>query len=87
MRQLWLSTIGVGLMLIGTSDAKAAKVETWRQESASAFNKGKKERVVISDSGRVRLGQTVSSDHSLTVARVWDLAPRFNRTDLCRDRR
>ena len=36
-----------------------AKLETWRQETASAFAKGHRERVVVSDSGRVRLGQAL----------------------------
>ena len=54
--------------------AIAAKVETWRADSASAFGKGKKERVVISDTGRVRLGHSLGPVGSMTAARVWDLA-------------
>jgi len=69
-----LGAIGLGMLVLGSSFAMAAKVETWRQESASAFNKGKKERVVISETGRVRLGQTLVPEGSLAVARVWDLA-------------
>ncbi len=34
-----------------------AKLESWREESASAFLKGKRERVVVSDAGKIRLGQ------------------------------
>ncbi len=51
-----------------------AKVETWRQEGPSAFAKGHRESVVISDNGRVRLGHAVSTVGSLTASRVWDLA-------------
>jgi hypothetical protein len=51
-----------------------AKVETWRQEGPSAFAKGHRESVVISDNGRVRLGHAVAPVGSLGAARVWDLA-------------
>ena len=51
-----------------------AKVETWRQDSASAFAKGKKERVVVSDTGRVRLGRKVAPTSPLEATHVWDLA-------------
>ncbi len=54
--------------------AVGAKVETWRHDSASAFGKGKKERVVVSDAGRVRLGHSLGPVGSMTAARVWDLA-------------
>lgn len=69
-----LGTMVLGLLILGSHSAKAAKVETWRQESASAFNKGKKERVVISDTGRVRLGQPLGPIGSLATARVWDVS-------------
>ncbi len=51
-----------------------AKLETWRQESASAFAKHHRERVVISDQGNVRLGQALISTGPLAAERVWDLA-------------
>ena len=51
-----------------------AKVETWRQEGPAAFAKCRREGVVISDSGRVRLGHALSSLGSLAAERVWDLA-------------
>src|SRR5262245_3078801 len=37
-----------------------AKVETWRQEGAGAFAKAHREGVVISDTGRVRLGHALA---------------------------
>ena len=45
----------------GAWPAVLAKLETWRQERASAFAKGHREHVVVSDSGRVRLGQALES--------------------------
>lgn len=51
----------------------AGKVETWRYDTASAFNRAKKERVVTSDAGRVRLAQVLEPTESLDAARVWDL--------------
>ncbi|MDB5350380.1 MAG: hypothetical protein JWN86_1627 [Planctomycetota bacterium] len=54
--------------------ASASKVETWRQDSPAAFAKGKKERVVVSDTGRIRLGRMVEPVGALDAAHVWDLA-------------
>jgi hypothetical protein len=54
--------------------AATAKVETWRQEGPTAFTKAHREGVVISDTGRVRLGHAISPVGSLKVERVWDLA-------------
>ncbi len=51
-----------------------AKLETWRTEGAPAFNKGKKEGVVVSDAGKVRLGRTLKTLGSVDATRVWDLA-------------
>ncbi len=52
----------------------AAKVETWRTEGSSAFGKGHREGVVISDGGRVRLAQAIRPTARLDASRVWDLA-------------
>jgi hypothetical protein len=51
-----------------------AKLETWREESASAFGKGKRERIVVADSGKVRLGHALKPLGTLEASRVWDLA-------------
>ncbi len=51
-----------------------ARLETWKEESASAFGKGRRERVVISDTGRVRLGHALKTLGTLDAAHVWDLA-------------
>ncbi len=51
-----------------------AKVETWRQEGPTAFAKARREGVVISEHGRVRLGHSVSTFGTLSAERVWDLA-------------
>jgi hypothetical protein len=51
-----------------------AKIETWRQEGASAFSKARREGVVISENGRVRLGHSVSTLGTLKAEHVWDLA-------------
>jgi hypothetical protein len=50
------------------------KLEIWRQEGASAFAKHHRERVVISDQGKVRLSQALVPTGSLAAERVWDLA-------------
>jgi hypothetical protein len=51
----------------------AAKVETWREEGTAAFSKCHREDVVISDTGRVRLGHAVKPVGTLSAERVWDL--------------
>jgi hypothetical protein len=51
-----------------------AKLETWRQEGPTAFAKAHREGVVVSDSGRVRLGHALSPYGALAADRVWDLA-------------
>src|SRR5690242_6190431 len=51
-----------------------ARLETWREESASAFGKGRREGVVVSDNGLVRLGRALKPLGSLDAVRVWDLA-------------
>ncbi|MFO0910297.1 MAG: WD40 repeat domain-containing protein [Isosphaeraceae bacterium] len=50
-----------------------ARLESWRTESASAFRKGQRDRVVVSDSGTVRLGQALAPVGKLEASRVWDL--------------
>lgn len=60
-------------MLVMTAAAAAAKLEIWKQDTAAAFGKGKKERVVISDSGRVRLARELQPLGRIDAARVWDL--------------
>ncbi len=51
-----------------------AKLESWRDENAAAFQKGKRESVVVSDAGKVRLGHVLDPIGKLDAARVWDLA-------------
>jgi hypothetical protein len=50
-----------------------AKVETWRLDSPSAFAKAKRERVIVSDLGHVRLGRAVLPTAPLDAVHVWDL--------------
>ncbi len=66
--------LGGSLLLVLTTAALGAKVETWRQEGATAFAKGHREDVVISDSGRVRLAQAIRPTARVDAVRVWDLA-------------
>src|SRR4051812_18502811 len=71
------SLLLLGLILapaLGIAGAAIAKLETWRQETSSAFAKGRRERVVISDSGRIRLGQALNPLGTLDATHVWDLA-------------
>lgn len=57
-----------------TAPRALAKLETWKQETASAFTKGHRERVVVSENGRVRLGQALGPVGTVDATRVWDLA-------------
>lgn len=65
---------------LGGPQSVLGKLETWRQETSSAFTKGHRERVVISESGRVRLGQSLTPAGKLDAARVWDLARKADGT-------
>jgi len=65
---------GSTLLVLLASAAVGAKVETWRHEGASAFGKGHREGIVVSDSGRLRLAQAIRPSKKLDAARVWDLA-------------
>jgi len=56
------------------AESAPAKLETWREETASAFTKAHREGVVVSSGGRVRLGQRLSPLGTLDAAHVWDLA-------------
>ena len=47
------------LIALGTM-AASAKIETWRQEGPTAFAKAHREGVVVSDTGRVRLGHALA---------------------------
>src|SRR5262249_51706863 len=70
-----IAALGSGLVIVALpADDAQAKVETWRQEGPAAFAKCHREGVVVSDNGRVRLGQAVTAVGSLRAARVWDLA-------------
>ncbi len=62
----------VALTLVGVP--AFAKVETWRHDSASAFEKGKTEHVVISDAGILRLARSVEPTAALDASHVWALA-------------
>ncbi len=53
-----------------------AKLETWRQETSSAFAKGHRERVVISDAAGSGSGRRWDRSARSTPTRVWDLAGR-----------
>ncbi len=66
--------LGVVSVALALAPSALAKLETWRQDTSSAFGKGHRERVVISDNGRVRLGQDLKPTAKLDANRVWDLA-------------
>ena len=75
-RRAGQSLLLLGLLVAGfgfVSTARA-KLETWRQETASVFAKGRRDHVVVSDSGRIRLAQALSPLGTLDATRVWDLA-------------
>ncbi|MBX6312957.1 MAG: hypothetical protein IRY99_08595 [Isosphaeraceae bacterium] len=71
---LLMIVISASALIPPSSSVAWAKLETWRQESASAFAKGHRERVVVSDAGRVRLARTVQPIDGLDAAHVWALA-------------
>lgn len=56
------------------ASASWAKVESWRQEGPTGFARAKREGVVISDDGRVRLGRSLTTTGGISCERVWDLA-------------
>jgi hypothetical protein len=65
----------VGLVSgLATERPGLARLDTWREDSAAAFAKGRREGVVVSDSGHVRLGHALRPLGTLDCARVWDLA-------------
>ncbi len=68
--------IGTGcLVVLGVlmGQAALAKLETWKQDSAAAFAKARKEGVVVADTGRIRLAHALKSGSKLEAAHVWDL--------------
>src|SRR5581483_4143665 len=67
------SLLGFGAMVLGTAIA-AAKEDAWRHDTAAAFAKARKDGVVVSDSGTVRLARPVHSLGKLDAERVWALA-------------
>ncbi|WP_165219284.1 hypothetical protein [Aquisphaera insulae] len=69
MRLVAATLIGLALTLPAT-----AKLETWRQEGPAGFARNRRERIVLSDQGRARLGRELEPTGSLPAERVWDLA-------------
>jgi len=69
----WWGTWAMMATLAGAVSAWA-KLDTWRQEGATAFAKHHREHVVISDQGHARLGQALLPTGPLAAERVWDLA-------------
>jgi hypothetical protein len=60
--------------VIAPATALAGKLETWRQDTAAAFAKGHKERIVVSDAGRIRLGREIQPTEAIDAGQVWALA-------------
>ena len=69
----WWTALGVGFF-VWVAGLAQAKVETWRQEGPTGFAKAHREGVVVSDTGRVRLGHALAPLGTIGVERVWDLA-------------
>jgi hypothetical protein len=69
----WIASSFMGVVVLLAATVHA-KVETWRQEGAGAFAKAHREGIVISDTGRVRLGHALAPMGAIGVERVWDLA-------------
>jgi hypothetical protein len=68
-RIAWALALSVGVPAV----ARAGKLETWRQDTAAAFAKGHKERVVVSDNGRVRLARSLKPTAALEADHAWAL--------------
>lgn len=62
------------LLALAATCLVGAKVETWKHDTPSAFGKGRRERVVVSDAGRVRLGRAIKPTAPIDAVHVWDLA-------------
>jgi len=73
-RPTWVIASFAALATASLIPTAWAKVETWRHEGPAAFSKARREGVVISENGRVRLGHSVSTLGTLKAERVWDLA-------------
>jgi hypothetical protein len=66
----WMAPLWVAFATV----CLGAKIDTWKHDTAAAFAKAKKEHVVVSDAGRVRLGRSVSPTEGIDADQVWDLA-------------
>jgi hypothetical protein len=65
----------IGLVLAVTTAATAgARLDTWRDDSTSAFRRAQRDRVVVSDGNKVRLGHALAPLGKFEATRVWDLA-------------
>lgn len=64
----------IPVLALTTALTSYGKLETWREDTASAFAKAKRERVVVAENGRVRLGHALTPTPKLDANRVWDLA-------------
>ena len=80
-RRFFWNRIGVSATVLAvlaglTATARGSKVETWKVDNQASFFKGKRERVIVSDTGRVRLSLGLAGDHAkgLSARRVWKLA-------------
>ena len=73
-RRILPGALATAAILVVVAGESSAKLETWRQESAAAFAKHHRERVVVSDQGRIRLGRALAPTFPLPADRVWDLA-------------
>src|SRR5262245_26683183 len=75
-RVLWATSLlpAVAIVAASLGAPALAKLETWRDEGAAGWRKGQRHRVVVSDSGRVRLGHETRALGKFDAARVWDLA-------------
>lgn len=73
-RDLRFRVLSGSILAILIASAAWAKVETWRHEGAPSFAKGRREGVVISDSGRIRLARAIRPTARLDAVRIWDLA-------------
>src|SRR5262249_35806229 len=70
VRTMAVAAMLLALAAVFSPHAVLGKLETWRQETSSAFAKGHRDRGVISESGRVRLRQSLTPGGKPHAARA-----------------
>src|SRR4051812_32217384 len=65
--------LAVGLLSTLAHDTEAAKVKAWHHQKPGDYDKSKFQRVVVSNTGTLRLARQLSPLASLDATHVWAL--------------